>query len=173
MAYNIDGKIGVDVTQKTLGVDVTAGTDVPRWPVGTHTRQSDGTEWVYLKASATIPQYAVVVSVDGSTTQGTTSTLALRGMSHAIAQQSFVTGDYGWYLISNPLGNTTWKVRVAASCAIDAKLATTAFAGTLDDTTAGTVLRIDGIVLTDSQAAGSSGAHTFRTSQPALSWGAV
>jgi hypothetical protein len=71
--------------------------------------------------------------------------------------------QYVWMLIANPLAATTYKVRVAASCAIDAKLATTANAGTLDDTTAGTVMRCNGIVLTDSQPAGSSGSRTFRT----------
>lgn len=165
MAYAIDGKVGVDVTA--------AAASVPQWPVGTKTRQNDGTEWVYLKASATVPQYAAVVSVDNATTQAITSTLGLRGMAIAIAQQAYVANDYGWYLIANPLGVTTYKVRVALSCAIDAKLATTAFAGTLDDTTAGTVLRVDGIVLTDSQPAGSSGSRTFRTSQFPLTWGAV
>ena len=143
MTYAIDGQIGINV------------------------------EWIYLKASATIPQYAAVVSVDGTTTQGITSTLGLRGMAIAIAQQAYVADQYGWFLIANPLGNTTHKVRVAASCAPDAKLATTAYAGTLDDTTAGTVLRIDGIVLVDTQPAGSSGSRTFRTNNYPLTWGAV
>ena len=174
MAYAVDGTIGVDVTLTNTAAAITAGTDSPRWPLGKRVRMNNGTEWVYLKASASIPQYAVVVSVDGTTTQGTTSTLGLRGMSHAINQQAaLVTGDYAWFLLANPLGNTTYKVRVAASCGIDIKLATTAFAGTLDDTTAGTVLRIDGIVLTDSQPAGSSGSRTFRTSSYPLGWGGV
>lgn len=165
MAYSVDGKVGIDVT--------VAAATVPAWPVGTRTILNDGTSWVYLKASATVPQYAAVVSVDNATTQGITSTLGLRGMAIAIAQQAYVANDYGWYLIANPLGVTGYKVRVAASCAIDAKLATTAFAGTLDDTTAGTVMRCNGIVLTDSQPAGSSGSRTFRTNHFPMTWDAV
>lgn len=165
MTYSIDGKLGVDVTA--------AAATTPAWAVGTRSKQADGTEWVYLKASATIRQYDAVVSVDNATTQGITSTLGLRGMAIAIAQQAYVANDYGWYLLANPLGVTGYKVRVALSCAIDAKLATTAFAGTLDDTTAGTVMRVNGIVLTDSQPAGSSGSRTFRTSHFPLTWDAV
>ncbi len=171
MAYSIDGKIGIDVT--AAPATSASATLRPLWTAGSKTRLSDGTEWIYLKASATIRQYDAVVSVDGTTTQAITSTLGLRGMAIAIAQQAYAAGEYGWYLLSNPLGNTTYKVRVAASAAIDAKLATTAFVGTLDDTTAGTVLRVDGIVLTDSQPSGSSGSRTFRTSNYPLGWGAV
>lgn len=173
MAYAIDGTIGVDVTHIVTAASVTAGTDAPRWPLGKRARINDGTEWVYLKASATIPQYAACVSVDGTTTQGLTSTLGLRGMAISIAQAALVSGDYAWLLLANPLGNTSYKVRVAASAAIDSKLASTLNAGTLDDTTAGTVIRVDGIALTDSQPAGSSGSRTFRTNHYPLTWGAV
>lgn len=174
-AYSIDGKIGVDVT--------VAGTTTPQWPAGTKTRLSDGTEWIYVSipTSTTIVQYAVYAMASGGNSTGNvaavTSTIGLRGCALCIAQQA-VTSDannvqYVWMLLSNPEGTTGYKVRVALSCAIDAKLATTAFAGTLDDTTAGTVLRVDGIVLTDSQPAGSSGSRTFRTSHFPLTWGAV
>lgn len=165
MAFFINGPIGA----KPDASPVTS----PAFPVGARYKANDGTEWVYLKASATIRQYDCCVSVDNATTQPITSTLGLRGMAICIAQQAYASGDYGWYLLSNPLGSTSYKVRVALSCAIDAKLATTAFTGTLDDTTAGTVLRVDGIVLTDSQPAGSSGSRTFRTNHFPLTWGAV
>lgn len=166
MAYANDGKIGINVAADP--------TTTPDQKPGLTVTMDDGTKWIYLKASATITQYGCCVSVDGTTTQMTTSTLALRGMAHCIAQQAYTTGQYGWFLLANPLGVTTYKVRVAASCAIDAKLATTAFAGTLDDTTAGTVLRLDGYVLTDSQPSGSSGSRTFRTTHfPSAGGGAV
>lgn len=171
MAYSVDGKIGVDVTA--------AAVTTPQWPVGTESKQNDGTKWVYVAVptSTTIIQYGAYAISNGVAVAALTSTLGLRGFAIAIAQQA-VTSDanniqYVWMLIANPLANTTWKVRVALSCAVDAKLATTAFGGTLDDTTAGTVLRIDGIVLTDSQPSGSSGSRTFRTSSFPLGWGAV
>lgn len=165
MAYSVTGMIGID--------NAATPSTTPGFPVGMRQVLNDGSQWIYLKASATITQYMCCVSVDNATTQGITSTLGLRGMAICIAQQAYATGEYGWFLIANPFGGSTYKVRVAASCAIDAKLATTANAGTLDDTTAGTVLRVDGIVLTDSQPAGSSGSRTFRTSHAPLGWGAV
>lgn len=172
------------ISPSTIGVDVSAAASrTAGFPLGQEVLMSDGTKWKYLSipTSTTIIQYAVyaIASLGKSrfTVAALTSTIGLRGTALAIAQQA-VTSDasnvqYMWFLIANPAADTTYKVRVAASCAIDAKLATTANAGTLDDTTAGTVLRVDGIVLTDSQPAGSSGSRTFRTSTYPLGWGAV
>lgn len=150
----------------------------PVWELGQRVRLSDGTEWVYLAiaASTTLRQYDACAITGPATTVAVTSTIGLKGVSEVIAQQavsSSTSVQYMWFLVSNPLGQTTYKVRVAASCAIDAKLATTAFAGTLDDTTAGTVQRVDGIVLTDSQPAGSSGSRTFRTAISGMMFDAV
>jgi hypothetical protein len=157
-----------------------APTTLAGFAVGSRIRQSDGSEWIYaaIPTSTAIRQYdCCVIIASNGTVNAITSTLALRGMAICIAQQA-VSSDtaniqYMWFLLSNPLASTTYKVRVALSCAIDAKLATTAMGGTLDDTTGGTVLRVDGIVLTDSQPAGSSGSRTFRTSNYPLTWGAV
>jgi hypothetical protein len=172
MAYNLGGLVGIDVTA--------AAATTPAFRPGTQVTLSDGTSWVYLAipTSTAIRQYdccAVVAS--NSTVNAITSTIGLKGYAIAIAQLA-VSSDasniqYMWFLNANPLGTTGYKVRVAASAAIDAKLATTAMGGTLDDTTAGTVLRIDGIVLTDSQPAGSSGSRTFRTNFNPLTWGGV
>ncbi len=172
MAYVIDGKIGVNVAD--------APSTTSSWSLGTRVSMNEGSQWAYLAipTSTAIRQYDVVAVVTAtSTVNALTSTIGLKGYALAISQQT-VTSDttnvqYMWFLIANPLGKTDYKVRVAASAAIDAKLATTAFAGTLDDTTAGTVLRVDGIVLTDSQPAGSSGSRTFRTNFYPLTWGAV
>jgi len=170
-AFCIDGKIGVQVTD--------APVTTPVWPIGTRALMSDGTMWIYgtVPTSTAIVQYAACGQISATDTESITSTIGLRGVGICINQQT-VSSDtankqYLWFLIANPYGVTTYKVRVAASCAIDAKLATTAYAGTLDDTTAGTVLRVDGIVLTDSQPSGSSGSRTFRTNNYPLTWGAV
>lgn len=171
MAYFINGPIGAkpDATPVTTAA----------YKVGTEATAADGSKWIYcaIPTSTTIIQYAVYAITSGVAVSAVTSTIGLKGYALCIAQQA-VTSDstniqYMWFLVANPLANTTYKVRVAASCAIDAKLATTANAGTLDDTTAGTVLRVDGIVLTDSQPSGSSGSRTFRTNVFPLTWGAV
>lgn len=170
-AYCIDGKAGVVVTD--------APATTPVWAVGTRAAMSDGTAWIYcaVPTSTSVRQYDCCGITGTSSIVPVTSTIGLRGVGEAICQQT-VTSDsvniqYLWFLTSNTMGNTTYKVRVALSCAVDAKLATTAFAGTLDDTTAGTVQRVDGIVLTDSQPAGSSGSRTFRTATSGLMFDAV
>lgn len=175
MAYTLGGSIGVNVAA--------SATTAPQFPTGMTVELSDGTKWRYVSipAGTAIVQYAVyaLASAGNSTASvaALTSTIGLRGCSLAIAQQTVAADasntQYVWMLLTNPRAVTDYKVRVAASCAIDAKLATTAYGGTLDDTTAGTVLRVDGIVLTDSQPAGSSGSRTFRTSSFPLGWGAV
>lgn len=171
-AYTLGGQVGVNV-----GAAVST---TPSWPIGMTVELSDGSKWRYVSipSGTTIIQYGAY-AVQGGTSGVTalTSTVGLKGYSLCIAQQAVVSDasntQYIWMLLSNPKASTSYKVRVAASCAIDAKLATTANGGTLDDTTAGSVLRVDGIVLTDSQPSGSSGSRTFRTSSFPLGWGAV
>lgn len=170
-AYALNSVAGISVND--------AVTTSRAWELGQRVRLSDGSEWVYLAipVSTTIRQYDACAITGTATTVAVTSTIGLTGVSEVIAQQA-VTSDasniqYMWFLVSNPLGQTTYKVRVAASCAVSAKLATTAFAGTLDDTTAGTVQRVDGIVLTDSQPSGSSGSRTFRTAISGMMFDAV
>lgn len=178
-AYTLGGLIGIDVTS-SRGTTAVNNPPVPSQAIGSEVELSDGTRWKYvaIPVSTTIIQYGVYgLSTSGGGVAALTSTTGLRGVSIVIAQQAVASDatniQYIWMLQANPLGTTGYKVRVAASCAIDAKLATTANAGTLDDTTAGTVLRVDGIVLSDSQPAGSSGSRTFRTSSYPLGWGAV
>ncbi len=172
------------ISPAIAGIDVTAApSTTPGFAIGTEVILSDGTKWRYqsIPTSTTIIQYGVYAIASAGNSTGNvaavTSTIGLRGCALCIAQQAVVSDtsnvQYMWFLIANPSANTTYKVRVAASAAIDAKLATTAFAGTLDDTTAGTVLRVNGIVLTDSQPAGSSGSRTFRTATYPLGWDAV
>lgn len=166
MTYNISGDIGVNIA---AGASTTAG-----FPVGMTVTLNDGSMWRYcsIPTSTTIVQYATYGIASGGNATGNvaalTNTIAARGVSLCIAQQAVVSDtvnvQYMWFLVSNPRAETVYKVRVALSCAIDARLGSTAFAGTLDDTTAGSAVPVNGIVLTDSQPAGSSGSRTFRTS---------
>lgn len=165
MPYNINGLLGVKVDADPV---TTAA-----FTVGARALQSDGTEWIYAKASATIAAFDTVALLNDGTCSPITQTLALRGGTIAFAQQAYTADQFGWFLVANPTPPNTsgavpassdvYKVRVAASCAVDAKLATTATAGVLDDTTAGSTTRIDGIVLTDTNTASTTSARTFRT----------
>lgn len=170
-AFAIDSRIGLNVSDSPA--------TSPAWAVGQRSTMSDGTIWIYcaVPISTSVRQYDCCGIQGVASVVPVTSTIGLTGVGEVICQQT-VTSDsvnvqYLWMLAANPFGSTTYKVRVAASCAINAKLATTAFAGTLDDTTAGTVQRVDGIVLSDSQPSGSSGSRTFRTATPGLMYDAV
>jgi hypothetical protein len=175
---------GAFVNNGMIGVKVDAtGVTTPEWQIGTRAKLSDGSEWIYIKASATALIYDALAIIDNATCQPITSTLGLRGVAVGIAQQALTSGSHYWVLTSNPTppsapagvpdSTDNYKVKVLASCAVDAKLATTSTAGVLDDTTAGSVLRLDGIVLTDTNTASVSSARTFRTAIGGISWGAV
>ena len=175
---------GAFVNTGMLGVNVAAlGSTVPEWQIGSRVELSDGSEWIYVKASASALIYDALAIIDSSTCQPITSTLGLRGVAVGIAQQALTSGSHYWVLTANPTPPTApsgvpdstdnYKVKVLASCAVDAKLATTSTAGVLDDTTAGSVLRLDGIVLTDTNTASVSSARTFRTAISGITWGAV
>lgn len=166
-AFPINGQLGVDVAA--------TGVTTPQFAVGTRTRLSDGSEWMYVKASATCNQYDMLGISDDATCAGLTTTLAATGVALAVAQQALTSGSYYWVLTANPTppavasagvpaSTDNYKVRTAASCATYAKLASTATAGTVDDTTAGSVIRIDNIIITDTNTTSTTSARTFRTS---------
>lgn len=171
MAFTLDGRIGVNVTD-----DVAT---TPAQPLGLKSTLSDGSSWVYLAipVSTAIRQYDTVGVTPTNNVVALTNTNAALGVAEAIAQVAVASNatqiQYAWFLNSNPLAATTYKVRVAAACAVNARLGSTAFGGTLDDTTAGSAVPVTGIVLTDSQPAGSSGSRTFRTSFPGLGFDRV
>lgn len=171
MAYTLGGTVGVDVTL--------APSTVAQFTLGQREVQSDGTTWIYLgiPINTAIRQYDTVGVTPTSNVAALTNTNAALGVANAIAQQAVTsnttTVQYMWFVIGNPLAATTYKVRVAASCAVNIRLGSTAFGGTLDDTTAGSAVPVVGIVLTDSQPAGSSGSRTFRTSFPGLGFDRV
>lgn len=71
----------------------------PPVAVGTHALGTDGTEYVFVKASAAITQYAAV-SIDASHNV-TTLTLALMQAltDYGFAQVAIASGAYGWVAI--------------------------------------------------------------------------
>jgi hypothetical protein len=90
-----------------------------------------GQEWMYVRAAAAITQYDCVhidASYDASPI---TDTLAKQAGRIGFAQvAAAASGEYGWVMIS---GKPT--VRLAAACADDVPLFTSATAGVLDDGT--------------------------------------
>lgn len=97
--------------------------------VGSRAIGTNGTEWVYVKASAALTQYAAVAVDEDYNATSLTKALADAGHRVGWAQAAFAANDYGWVAISG----SNIQGRVAASCAADVALYTTATAGVMDD----------------------------------------
>jgi hypothetical protein len=123
----------------------------PRVAVGTTVELEKGGEAVYLKASAAFAGegYVGVVAPDLTIAPASLTTTATAfGARVAVAQAPVGVNEYGWFV---------WKgesnVQVAASCAANVAINSTATAGQLDDDgTAGSEV-IEGIVLQAARAA--------------------
>ena len=117
-------------TSGQSGVDISAdGTSIAGFAVGTVVNLSDGGQAIYVKALSEISQYACVL-VDASAAQMSTTTLAAATKRVGFAQCSIASAFYGWV----QMGGVP-KVNLAANCAPNVPLFTTATAGVLDDAT--------------------------------------
>lgn len=134
MAHAIDGTIGVSLTKQVAG---NASDDNNEWPLGQCVKATDGQEWVYVQASGAITAYDCVAIDENYQAAAITSTLAKAGYAIGFAQAAFDDDDFGW--VAKQGSNIS--VRVAASCAPDVQLYTSATAGVLDDTSTGTLIR--------------------------------
>jgi hypothetical protein len=131
------------ITSGLLGVNITdtPTTNTSQHALGTCVTGVDGTEFVYVLAGGAITQYdAVGIDEDFSAT-ALTKAAADDGHNIGFAQVAFTSGDYGWVAKKG----TNISVRLAASCAADVPLYTTATAGVLDDASTSQT-KIDGVV---------------------------
>lgn len=134
----IDGRLGIKLGQ----TDAT-----PQHRGGDRVKGNDGSEWMYVQASAagTIAQYAVVAVQAACTAAPVTHALARGGHTIGVAQNAFAAGEYGWVALNGQ--NLT--INVLGSCAAGVTLYTTDTAGALDDATAsGSAGVIYGLTLT-------------------------
>lgn len=140
MAFNTDGKIGVNLS-KTYAGTTTDGQNAPM-ALGTRVTATDGSVWVLVQAGAAITQYSWV-AIDENF-QAVMGTKALADVGHAVgfAQVGFSDNDFGWVAVHAP-GNIS--VRLLASCAADVQLYTSGTPGALDDTSGSQTL-IRGVV---------------------------
>lgn len=114
-------------------------------------------QWLFVKASAVIAQYAFVgIDGEGDAAELTTTTYA-SSAAIGVAQVAFASADYGWVWVGGAGGGGTGvaiKGKVAASYVAFAQMNTTAVAGVVDD--AATKL-LGGVVgLTTDSGAGSA-----------------
>jgi len=121
-----------------VGVNLTLvdSSSSPSWTTGAETKLSDGGVAIYVRATSTIAQYdAVVLAYDASAVGGlgavpVTTTNSATSERIAFAQTAIGSSNYGWVQSGGrPL------VTLAANCAPNVPLYTTATAGVLDDAT--------------------------------------
>lgn len=107
--------------------------------LGSRSQDASGNEYMFVKAAATIAQYACVhISAGGGGAGGAvylaneiTAAFAILPGNIGFAQLALAADEYGWVLTRG-----AGRVKVAASCVEDVPLYTTDTAGVLDDATA-------------------------------------
>jgi len=137
-----------------IGSRLTDTTTTAEFKLGQRITGTDGTEWVYCVSSGAITQYQAVGINEDFDTYALTTALAPQSDSVGFAQNAFAALDYGWIAVRG----TNIKVRTKASAAADTQLWTTASAGVLDDATAASALKIDGVVLVAAAGTAATGA---------------
>lgn len=136
-----------------VGLDLEATPTSAENTLGFMCEGNEGTEWVYVKASGAIQAYDAVGIAEDFTAYALTSSLAARSDRIGFAQVAFAAADYGFVA----LRGSDLKVKCKASALSDAQLWTTASAGKLDDGTAASALKVDGIVLQTSAGTAANG----------------
>ena len=113
-----------------IGVSLEYTDTSPSFAVGTVVNLSDGGQAIYVQAASTCATWsAVTVTVDNKVAPLTTTNSA-NSKAVGFAQVSIASGSYGWVQTGGvPV------VKLAASCAPNVPLFTTATAGVLDDAT--------------------------------------
>lgn len=157
MAYITNGLVGANLTERLASASFD-----PKFPLGTVALGTDGTEWMYVKATSAIAaNYCAAIDHDFNAVP-ITAALAAAGHTIGFAQTAFSSGDYGWI----PLRGSNINVAVAASCAKNVQLYTTATAGVLDDTATSTQTLLRGVVIVTTNGTASQTSIEARITYP-------
>lgn len=110
---------------------------------------TDG-EWIFVKASAAVAQYAFVLITDTFTAAETSGASTI--VQHVgVAQVAFAANEYGWVWIGGPVGGGVGKGikgKIAASYVANTPLLTTATSGVADDAGSTTIKNVSATTLT-------------------------
>lgn len=140
------GSFGVNY-KKSYGTDPSVVT----FRVGDLGSDTDG-EWVFVKASAAVAQYAFVsIAKDNTVAELTTTTAGSNALTVGVAQTALALNEYGWVWIGGPMGGGVGKGvkgKIAASYVAEANLNTTATAGVADDATTTLIKNVVGLTAT-------------------------
>ena len=145
-----------------IDVDFYREDSTAKHALGTRCRSDLGGEWMYLQADEAITGagYTVVVASDyGCSMVTTTNANNLDGNLIAVPGMAVTNAYYFWGQIDGPCEG----VRVAASCAANVKLNSTATAGVLDDDATSGATLVEGLYTTTADGgSGSAVAATLR-----------
>lgn len=133
------GIIGINT-----GFTVANTTDGRGFALGDRITDHDGKEYVYVQASGAITGAGYVCTIDETYQAAMLSTSNDAGGDLVgVPVTAFADNDYGWLQVKGPC-----VVRVAASCAANVGINTTATAGQLDDDGTAGSFDINGLFLT-------------------------
>jgi hypothetical protein len=114
----------------TSGVNLNDSSSIAGFTPGTVVNLSDGGQAMYIRATSELSQFAAVVIDASAGALMVTTTLAVATKRIGFVQASIASAFYGWAQIGGAP-----KVNLAANCAPNVPLFTTATAGVLDDAT--------------------------------------
>lgn len=118
-----------NITNGIIGARLTDTSDTARFKVGTQATATDGSQWVYVKATTALTIYDCCVIDEDFNAAPITKALLDTGLRVGFAQVAFTINYYGWVALSG----SNILCRLAGLCAPDVALYTSATAGVLDD----------------------------------------
>lgn len=140
--------IGVDVLNSFTAAELTQGKG---FGLGDRHIDQLGNEYVFVQAGAGGITANFVATIDEAYAAVMVSTSNdARGDLIGVAPVAIAANSYGWVQVKG-----VCNVQVAASCAANVRLNTTATAGQIDDDGTAGALALDGIVLTTARGAGA------------------
>lgn len=161
MNYAVSGMLGIDLTRVTAGT-TTAG-EGAEFTLGQCAYGTDGQEYVYVQAGAAISTttdqpFALAIDENFQAVK-LTKALALVGHMIAWAPEQIIADNAFFWAIKK---GTNFNIKVGVSCAADIALWTTATAGVLDDTSGGSHVKVQGVVIVTAASTSASAGSTVR-----------
>lgn len=153
----------MSTTYCPIGVNLTATSASPVFGLGQVAEGSDGSKWLYVKASGAITQYMWVGITTAWVAAAGTKAMLDDGYKVGFAQVAFADTEYGWVCIKG--GNSAVFVKAKNSCLPNVDLYSSGTAGFVDDTSASQTL-INGLVLTDTATSSGAAEEFFAPIEP-------
>ena len=158
----LNARVGVPALTTAFTGTTTDGENAPI-PLGTYAEGPDNQLYVFVQAGeaiSTTTKECFALGIDENfQALKLTKALAVAGHKVAFAPQVALADNAFFWAICR---GSNFNIRVAASCAADITLWTTATAGRLDDTSGASHVAVFGVVLVVAASASTSASNTVR-----------